>query len=212
VEDSKLSYEFERRFFCREIPDKYDDGLPPSLIIQNYYLSSDGYAIRVRLQADDTRITMSQQTDGIELLNNYSDNFDVAILTVKGPPAGGTRYESEMMLDPMIGKELIRRGGKPIVKNRYSVWVGTDGWVIDAFSGANYGLIIAEIERTGPVTDLHIPEFCEYEVTDDMRFSNDSLVNTPYSAFAKEFLGHVDAVSNQPQLRFSTQFGTNFSA
>ena len=31
-------FEYERRFFCRELPAEYDDGDAPTLIIQSYYV------------------------------------------------------------------------------------------------------------------------------------------------------------------------------
>ena len=42
-------FEYERRFFCRELPAEYDDGDAPTLIIQSYYVHADNYALRVRL-------------------------------------------------------------------------------------------------------------------------------------------------------------------
>ena len=42
-------FEYERRFFCRELPDEYNDGDIPALIIQSYYVHADNYALRVRL-------------------------------------------------------------------------------------------------------------------------------------------------------------------
>lgn len=32
-------FEYERRFFCRELPAEYDDGDAPTLIIQSYYVA-----------------------------------------------------------------------------------------------------------------------------------------------------------------------------
>ena len=39
-------FEYERRFFCRELPAEYDDGDAPTLIIQSYYVHADNYALR----------------------------------------------------------------------------------------------------------------------------------------------------------------------
>ena len=52
---------------------------------------------------------------------------------------------------------------------------------------ANRPLIVAECERGGPVTDLSIPSFCVTEVTDDRRFSNESLSHTPFGGWADAF-------------------------
>ena len=37
-------FEYERRFFCRELPAEYDDGDAPTLIIQSYYVHEIGRA------------------------------------------------------------------------------------------------------------------------------------------------------------------------
>jgi adenylate cyclase len=118
---------------------------------------------------------------------------------------GGTRYEAEREIDVSVGVEMIRRGGARIVKTRYSAWLGADGWVIDVFGGANHPLVIAECERSGPVTDLQIPAFCTTEVTDDRRFSNDSLSRVPYSTWAGEYAREL--VTSGP--RFLQDFGRN---
>jgi CYTH domain-containing protein len=201
------TFEFERRFFCDALPEEMDDGYPPQLIIQNYYLAEDGYAIRIRLQASNLRIKMSEKTDFAEIIENYLEKFELAFITIKGPSIGGTRYEHEHSLDVSVAAELIKRGGKTIVKNRYWGWIGADGWVTDVFGAENHGLVIAEIERNEPVTNLVIPPWCLKEVTDDRRFSNDSLVNIPYSEFATEFAKELDAF--KPDELFSTQFGPN---
>ncbi|GHT83152.1 hypothetical protein FACS1894125_6580 [Actinomycetota bacterium] len=202
------AFEFERRFFSRQLPVEVFD-FPANLIIQNYYLSQDGYAIRIRVQSMSTKIKMRKSTDALEVLENYYDKFDMAILTIKGPAAGGTRYESEMPIDPVVAKEMIKRGGKTIIKNRYSYWYGSDGWIIDEFGGNNHDLIIAECERTSPVVDLEIPKFCLLEVTDDKRFSNDRLVINSYNSFKVEFEKELQQKVDLNCDMFSTAFGTN---
>ncbi len=181
-------FEFERRFLVRELPDELRDS--PALIVQAYFLSDGGYALRVRCQASDVDAGLSASSDAREVLDRYQGQFDFAAVTVKGPSAGGTRYEAERELDPLMGVELVRRGGAQILKTRYSAWLGADGWVVDVFGGANHPLVIAEVERSGPVTGLAIPDFCVTELTDDYRFSNECLAVDPFStwkaSFAKE--------------------------
>ena len=83
--------------------------------------------------------------------------MDFCAITVKGPMNEGTRYEAERELDVSVGLELVRRGGARVAKTRHSVWLGDDGWVIDTFAGGNAPLVVAEVERGGPVTDLTDP-------------------------------------------------------
>lgn len=175
-------FEYERRFFCREMPPQLDDGDAPTLIVQSYYVHSDNYALRVRLKTRRTRIPMDRSTDPLDVLDRCRDLFSQAFVTIKGPAVGGTRYEAEREIDTRIAVELVKRGGDIIIKNRYSVWIDEDGWNIDVFGGPNALLVIAEAERSGPVTNLIIPSFCITEVTDQARFSNDGLASKPYSA------------------------------
>lgn len=97
------------------------------------------------------------------------------------------------------------RGGCPIIKNRFSAWIGEDGWSLDIFGGANAPLVVAEAERSGPVTNLQIPSFCVTEITDQARFSNDGLASRPFSQWAADF----DAELHRDGSRFQTQFGRN---
>lgn len=182
-------FEFERRFFVRDLPAELKDA--PALIVQSYFLADDGYALRVRVQAGDVDADLTADTDPAELLRAHTSEIDFAAVTVKGPAVGGTRYEAERELDPRVGVELVRRGGAPIVKVRYAAWLGADGWSIDVFGGANHPLVVAECERSGPVTSLQIPDFCVTEITDDRRFSNESLSMEPYSAWAPSFAAEL---------------------
>jgi CYTH domain-containing protein len=198
-------FEYERRFFCRHMPQELDDGDAPTLIIQSYYVHADNYALRVRLQSHTLRIDMSASSNPITILDTHRDAFSEAFVTVKGPSIGGTRYEAEREIDVHIGAELIKRGGSVIIKNRYSAWIGEDGWSIDVFGGANAPLIVAEAERSGPVTNLIIPSFCVTEITDQARFSNDGLAAKPFSSWAHDF----DAKLASSGPHFEEVFGRN---
>lgn len=196
-------FEFERRFLVRELPDALRDA--PSLIVQSYYLSDGGFALRVRVQAADVEARLDAESDPRDVLDAYEDKIDFAAVTVKGPAAGGTRYEAERELDPHVGVELVRRGGARVLKTRYAAWLGSDGWSIDVFGGANNPLIIAECERSGPVTELEIPDFCVTELTDDRRFSNESLALAPYREWSTGYASEL-AVSG---MSFRDDFGPN---
>lgn len=175
-------FEFERRFLVRDVPCDLLDA-EPSLIVQSYYLADEGYALRVRAQA--TAVAGVDATlDEVTLLERYADRVDFCAVTVKGPMNGGTRYEVEREVDPLVGVEMVRRGGARVAKLRYSTWLGEDGWVVDVFAGGNAPLVVAEVERGGPVTDLAIPDFCVTEVTTDARFSNDALAGRPFGTWA----------------------------
>lgn len=204
-------FEFERTFLAYEPYGLRTDD--PTLIVQGYFLASDGYALRVRVQAPglhlDRALTDAPPRDHGAvvrgLLTSHRDTFDFCALTAKGPYVGGTRYEAERELDVSIGVEMLWRCSNIVVKNRYPLWLGVDGWVVDVFGGANAGLVLAEVERGGPVTDLEIPDFCRTEVTDDPRFGNESLSVRPWPTFAAQVEGELAATGP----RFLADFGHN---
>lgn len=198
-------FEFERRFLVTELPQEALVEPDPALIIQSYFLASEGYAMRLRVQSSSVYVELDGSEDELEILDRYASEFDFCALTVKGPMNNGTRYEAERQIDVSMGLEMIRRGGDRIVKNRYATWLGQDGWVIDVFGGRNHPLIIAECERGVPVTDLSIPEFCETEITDDYRFANESLSHDPYGLWRRSY-EHELAVAGP---KFLESFGTN---
>lgn len=198
-------FQFARRFFCRELPDEFDDGDAPTLIVQSYFVHEDDYALRIRLQTRAVRVPMSAQLDPKAVLERYRDDFREATLTVKGPSRGGTRYEAQRSIDSRVAAEIMLRGGDLIIKNRTSVWIGADGWNIDVFGGANAPLVIAEAERSTPVTNLIIPRFCITEITDQSRFSNDSLSWRPFSQWSSGFESELRETGPQ----FQQVFGTN---
>lgn len=208
-------FEFERRFYVRELPDVVRLEPDPSLIVQAYFLAQDGYALRVRVQAPapagvslaeggDTEVQDRLLQDRV-LPDAVAEGTAMSFLTAKGPYVGGTRYEAERELEASVGLEMVRRGPRRVAKLRHSVWLGTDGWVIDEFLGRNAPLIVAECERGTPVVDLTIPEFCHTEISDDARFSNDSLAGSPYGDWHEEFTAELAATGP----RFSTAFGRN---
>ncbi|RYQ03459.1 adenylate cyclase [Bifidobacterium pseudolongum subsp. globosum] len=198
-------FQFARRFFCRELPDEFDDGDAPTLIVQSYFVHEDDYALRIRLQTRAVRVPMSAELDPKAVLERYRDDFREATLTVKGPSRGGTRYEAQRSIDSRVAAEIMLRGGDLIIKNRTSVWIGADGWNIDVFGGANVPLVIAEAERSTPVTNLIIPRFCITEITDQSRFSNDSLSWRPFSQWSSGFERELRETGPQ----FQQVFGTN---
>ncbi|GIG27568.1 hypothetical protein [Cellulomonas marina] len=192
-------FEFERRFFVRELPLDLLDG-SPALVVQSYLLADEGWAVRVRVQVPAVDVGAlgggpggPTDVDPRTLLERWAGAVDFAAVTVKGPMVEGTRYEAERELDPLVGVELVRRGGAVVGKWRHAAWLGDDGWVVDVFVGADAPLVVAEVERGGPVTDLTVPAFCTTEVTTDGRFANDALAHQPYGGWAGRFEAELAA-------------------
>lgn len=181
-------FEFERKFFVREMPAVAASDPSPVLIVQAYLFASDGYAVRIRVQGtapDELDI------DPGRLVERLGDE-SIGTMTAKGPAVGGTRYEAERDLDPLVAAQIVRRADHVVAKIRYAMWLGEDGWVLDQFLGGNAPLVLAEVERGGPVVDLAIPAFCVTEVSEDDRFRNEYLAHQPFGMWADGYLRELE--------------------
>jgi CYTH domain-containing protein len=105
------------------------------------------------------------------------------LLTVKGITVGATRAEFEyeipvadarVLLDELCERPLIE-------KTRHLVVIGARTWEIDEFSGANAGLVVAEIELDEPDEPIDFPAWVGPEVTDDPRYFNSNLIAHPFA-------------------------------
>jgi adenylate cyclase len=182
-ESGSGDFEFERKFFVRELPAVAASDPTPALIVQAYLFAADGYAVRIRLQGP---APIELDAPPAELVHDLGDEA-IGTMTAKGPAAGGTRYEAERELDPTVAGQIVARADHVVIKVRYSAWLGEDGWIIDRFLGGNTPLVLAEVERGGPVVDLVIPEFCATEVSEDDRFRNEYLAHQPFGAWAQDY-------------------------
>ncbi len=182
-------FEFERKFFVRDFPAVAAADPSPTLIVQAYLFAADGYAVRVRLQGP---APAELDTDLTKLVTSLGDDA-LGTMTAKGPAAGGTRYEAERALDPLVAGQIVARADHVVLKFRTSVWLGEDGWVIDRFLAGNAPLVLAEVERNGPVVDLAIPSFCTTEVSEDDRFRNEYLASRPFGTWAEAYYRELEA-------------------
>lgn len=194
-------FEFERKFYLREMPAVAASDPSPALIVQAYLFAADGYAVRIRLQGPAP--TELDRTPA-ELVQSLGDDA-IGTMTAKGPAAGGTRYEAERDLDPMVAGQIVARAQHVVAKVRYSAWLGEDGWVIDRFLSGNAPLVLAEVERGGPVVDLVIPEFCATEVSEDDRFRNEYLASQPFGGWADSYSDELELLGP----RFVDTLGRN---
>ena len=194
-------FEFERKFFLLEVPAVAASDPRPVVIAQAYLFAADGYAVRVRLQGS---APTEPDTTLAELVTALCDD-GIGTMTAKGPAAGGTRYEAERDLDPLVAGQIVIRAAHVVVKVRSSVWLGEDGWVIDRFLSGNAPLVLAEVERGGPVVDLTIPSFCTTEVSEDDRFRNEYLAEHPFGGWADQYRRELHQVGP----RFVDSLGRN---
>jgi CYTH domain-containing protein len=75
---------------------------------------------------------------------------------------------------------------KPLIeKYRYSVKYEKLVWEIDEFTGANSGLVLAEVELDSTEQKIQIPKWIGTEVTGDPKYYNANMVNNPYQNWKK---------------------------
>lgn len=189
-ESGSGDFEFERKFFVRDLPAVAASDPSPALIVQAYLFAADGYAVRIRVQGRAPADLDQEPGALVTALGEES----IGTMTAKGVAVGGTRYEAERDLDPVVAGQIVRRCEHVVAKIRYSAWLGEDGWIIDQFLGGNAPLMVAEVERGGPVVDLAIPAFCVTEVSEDDRFRNEYLAHHPFGTWAQAYHHELDQV------------------
>jgi len=128
-------------------------------VIQGYFTTNQQCSIRVRLSGDKANLNIKSATLGIT-----RSEYDYPI------PA----TDAQEMLDHLCAKPLIE-------KKRHHVRHGRHLWEVDVFSGANAGLVVAEIELAHIDEQFTRPDWVGAEVSDDPRYYNVCLVQHPYS-------------------------------
>ena len=159
-----MSQEIERKFLVKD--DSYKQMASSfSHIIQGYICRTTGRTVRVRLRDEK------------------------AYLTIKGPsPDGGlSRYEWEHEIPGREALELMQLCERGVIdKVRYLVPYGGHTFEVDEFSGANEGLVMAEVELDAVDEAFERPPFLGEEVTGDRRYYNSCLTASPYKDWKEE--------------------------
>ncbi|MBX2805701.1 MAG: CYTH domain-containing protein [Hyphomicrobiales bacterium] len=156
-----MAIEIERKFLVRN-----DDWrklvTKTKQIHQGYLASDDRLSVRVRT-VDDQR----------------------ALLTIKSSKAALSRSEFEYPIPLDDAAQLLAQcQGHPIEKIRHVVpWHGLE-WEIDLFSGANDGLVVAEIELQSVDQQVELPGWIGEEVTGQDRYSNNGLSVHPFTLWS----------------------------
>ena len=152
-----MGREIERKFLVKD--DSWRAAVESSAVFRQGYLAVDnGTTVRVR-------------TDGAEVW-----------LTIKGPAEGLTRAEFEYRLPVTEAEALIGLcRGRVVEKTRHKVRSGGHVWEIDEFTGANAGLVLAEVELQQADEEVAMPPWVGREVSGDRRFDNASLSVRPYA-------------------------------
>jgi CYTH domain-containing protein len=105
-------------------------------------------------------------------------------LTIKGRPNGASRPEFEFEIPLDEARDLLGLcAGLLIEKTRHRIDHAGLTWDVDVFSGANDGLIIAEVELPSEDHAVEMPDWVGEEVTGDVRYYNSRLVERPFSTW-----------------------------
>jgi CYTH domain-containing protein len=106
-----------------------------------------------------------------------------AFLTVKGVNVGASRSEYEYAIPLADAEAMLDSLCEPpqIDKTRHRVKHEGIMIEIDEFHGKNAGLILAEVELTDEKQHFAHPDWLGREVTDDPRYFNSNLAQTPVS-------------------------------
>lgn len=119
-------------------------------------------------------------------IRRFDDEF---ILTFKANAGGISRHEIELKVDPAQGAELLQQHcrNSAIEKIRHNIEHAGKIWEVDIFSGANQGLIVAEIELNSEIEPFALPTWIGPEVTGDSRFLNTSLARKPFNQWGLSY-------------------------
>jgi adenylate cyclase len=152
---ARVPVEIERKFLVRG--EGWRDGAQPCAIRQGYLARSDEVVVRVRIADRE------------------------ATLTIKGRARGITAPEFEYLIPTDHAESLLTMCEAAIIeKTRYRVDCEGHTWEVDVFSGANTGLVLAEIELETEDEAFARPDWLGFEVTHDPRFKNVRLSLEPF--------------------------------
>jgi CYTH domain-containing protein len=154
--------EIERKFLVKD-PSKIID-LPSVHVVQGYFLYADDGTARVRI-VDEKK----------------------AVLTIKKDRTDISRWEFEYDIPLEDANVMVEKlsNGKIVEKRRCFPVVAGKTWDVDIYMGMNKDLIIAEIELNSEDEAFEKPDWLGEEVTEDKRYLNASLAETPFSTWEK---------------------------
>lgn len=150
-----MPVEIERKFLVTS--GRWRAGARASAIRQGYLCLGESATVRIRIADATAFITVKGRTEGISRAE-YEYSIPVP--------------DAEAMLETLCARRIIE-------KTRYAVEHAGKLWTVDVFEGDNDGLVMAEVELSGPDEVVHLPDWVGQEVTSDPRYRNSALVNAP---------------------------------
>ena len=157
-----MGVEIERKFLV--VNESWREAASAGMRYRQGYLSTDpSNSVRVRVSGDK------------------------AWLTIKSAAIGVTRHEYEYEIPAADGHGILDElCVKPLIeKTRFIVQHDGHAWEVDVFEGDNAGLVVAEIELGSADEEFTVPEWASEDVSGDVRYYNQRLVEHPYSSWSK---------------------------
>lgn len=157
-----MGVEIERKFLV--VDDSWREAASAGLRYRQGYLSTDpSNSVRVRVCGDK------------------------AWLNIKSATVGMTRREYEYEIPSADAHAILEElCVKPLIeKTRFVVEHDGRAWEIDVFEGDNAGLVVAELELDSVSDEFSLPAWAGEDVSGDIRYYNQRLVEHPYSSWAK---------------------------
>ena len=160
-----MALEIERKFLVRN-EDWREDVSASAIIRQGYFCRTPLLRARIRVFGEK------------------------GFVTLKSEPGVMMRHEFEYEIPKTDALEIIKLFSiEPLIaKTRYDVIHEGMLWAVDVFTGANAGLVIAEVELEHETQRIAIPSWAGEEVTSDRRYGNSNLARYPYTSWADEVL------------------------
>jgi adenylate cyclase len=155
-----VAIEIERKFLLTDSDWMRQMDGPPASLYQFYLAIDEVSSTRIRLiEGTWAVLTTKRKTDRATV----RDEFEFAV-----------DYEQALRtVDECVGQ--------PIEKYRYRLAQAELTWEVDYFSGANQGLMVAEIELPSEDYPFEIPSWIGAEISHDPCYTNQSLALHPYS-------------------------------
>jgi adenylate cyclase len=160
-----MGIEIEKKFLVTRMPEGLSEGVE---ICQGYLINTPDRVVRVRIKGDAGFLAIKGSTGQASVRQEFEYTIPVA--------------DARQMLDRFCEKPFVE-------KCRHTHYHQGMKWEIDRFSGANQGLVVAEIELSSPDQTFALPAWAGPEVTNDPRYLNSALVRHPYTTWPPVYPG-----------------------
>lgn len=156
----------------------------PIEIERRFLVVSDGWRAAA---GSPQRIRQGYLPSGEGLTMRVRRLDELAFLAIKTAKCGPSRTELEYQIPREHADFLLNTQchHPPLEKLRYRLCFGGLSWVVDEFSGANDGLVIAEAEMDHPDQPVPLPTWVGKEITDSLWFHNSFLARHPIADWGR---------------------------